>query len=219
MNQEIAMKVVNSKLLCTAVAVSFAASAGVAVAQEKTMPSANMSETMSHDRMMNKEDAMKHDALVKHDMEVKHDMKSGSMDSKMGGASMAAGSASGTSADAMDAKQDRMDDKKDAKKDAMDKKMDAKEEMLEDKADMKKDQVDDMDSSQPVTDSWITTKVKSELAATENVSSMKITVDTVDGTVFLTGVVDDAAMAAKASAAAKTVKGVKKVDSTGLKSM
>ena len=66
---------------------------------------------------------------------------------------------------------------------------------------------------------WITTKVKAELATTENVSSMKISVDTVDGVVFLTGVVDSADNAAKAAAAAKTVKGVKKVDSTGLKSM
>ena len=101
----------------------------------------------------------------------------------------------------------------------MDAHADAKHDALENKADMKKDRVDAMDSGQPVTDSWITTKVKSELATTKDVSSMKISVDTVDGVVFLTGVVDDAASADKAAAAAKTVKGVKKVDSTGLKSM
>ena len=101
----------------------------------------------------------------------------------------------------------------------MDARTDAKHDALENKADMKKDTVDAMDSSQPGTDSWITTKVKAELASTANVSSMKISVDTVDGVVFLTGVVDSADNAAKAAAAAKTVKGVKKVDSTGLKSM
>ena len=76
-----------------------------------------------------------------------------------------------------------------------------------------------MHSDQPISDTWITTKVKSELATTKDVSSMKISVDTVDGVVFLTGVVDNAASAERAAAAAKTVKGVKKVDSTGLKSM
>ncbi len=238
MNEEIAMNVIKSTLLATAIAMSFAATAGLAVAHETTMSNNDMSETMSHDRMMNKADAMKHDALVKHDMAMKESvakdaMKSGGMDSKAGDTSMAAGSASGMNADsmeakkdAMDAKQDRMDDKMDAKKDAMDAKMDAtadrmeaKEEMLEDKAEMKEDKIDEMDSSQPVTDSWITTKVKSQLAATEDVRSLEITVNTVDGVVFLTGVVGDAAMSAKAAAAAKTIKGVKSVDSTGLKSM
>lgn len=102
---------------------------------------------------------------------------------------------------------------------AMKAQTDAKRDTLENKADMKKDQVNEMNSAQPVSDSWITTKVKSELATTKDVSSMKISVDTVDGVVFLTGVVDSAANAAKAAAAAKTVQGVKKVDSTGLKSM
>ena len=101
----------------------------------------------------------------------------------------------------------------------MESKEEAHHDALENKADMKKENVDKMDSNQPVTDTWITTKVKSELAVTDGVSSMKITVDTVDGVVFLTGVVDSADNAAKATAAAKAVRGVKKVDSTGLKSM
>ena len=95
----------------------------------------------------------------------------------------------------------------------------AKETVLENKADMKKERVDAMDSSQPGTDSWITTKVKSQLASTAGMETLKITVDTVDGKVFLTGVVDNAATADKAAAAAKTIEGVKSVDSTGLKSM
>ena len=37
-------------------------------------------------------------------------------------------------------------------------------------------------SDQPVTDTWITTKVKSELATTEGVKSTKISVTTKDGT-------------------------------------
>lgn len=74
------------------------------------------------------------------------------------------------------------------------------------------------DSNQPVTDTWITTKVKSELATTKGVKSMDINVDTVDGTVTLTGVLDSDMAVKKAVAAAKSVKGVKKVDDSGLKS-
>jgi hyperosmotically inducible protein len=75
-----------------------------------------------------------------------------------------------------------------------------------------------MSSDQPVTDTWITTKVKSELATTDGVKSMDISVKTVDGTVTLTGVVATDIAVKKAVAVAKAVKGVKQVDSTGLKS-
>ena len=75
----------------------------------------------------------------------------------------------------------------------------------------------EMKSDQPVTDTWITTKVKSELATTDGVKSMDISVKTVDGTVMLTGVLDNDVAVKKAVAAAKAVKGVKKVDSSGLK--
>ena len=74
------------------------------------------------------------------------------------------------------------------------------------------------ESNQPVTDTWITTKVKSELATTKGVKSMDISVDTVDGTVTLTGVQDSAMAVKKEVATAKSVKGVKKVDAAGLKS-
>ncbi|HEU4662808.1 MAG TPA: BON domain-containing protein [Dokdonella sp.] len=75
-----------------------------------------------------------------------------------------------------------------------------------------------MESDQPITDTWITTKVKSELATTEGVKSMDIDVKTVDGKVMLTGVLANDVAVQKAVAAAKSVKGVKTVDSSGLKS-
>ncbi len=75
-----------------------------------------------------------------------------------------------------------------------------------------------MSSDQPVTDTWITTKVKSELATTDGVKSMDISVTTIDGTVTLTGVVASDIAVKKAVAVTEAVKGVKKVDATGLKS-
>ena len=73
------------------------------------------------------------------------------------------------------------------------------------------------ESDQPVTDTWITTKVKSTLATTDGVKSMDIDVKTVDGTVTLTGVLPTKLAVDKAIAAAESVKGVKKVDHSGLK--
>lgn len=75
-----------------------------------------------------------------------------------------------------------------------------------------------MNSDQPVTDTWITTKVKSELATTDGVKSMDISVKTVDGVVTLTGVLATDIAVKKATAAAESVKGVKRVDASGLKS-
>jgi len=73
-------------------------------------------------------------------------------------------------------------------------------------------------SDQPVTDTWITTKVKTELATTEGVKSNDVTVKTVDGVVTLTGVLGTELAVKKAIAAAESIKGVKKVDHSGLKS-
>ena len=73
-------------------------------------------------------------------------------------------------------------------------------------------------SDQPVTDTWITTKVKSELATTEGVKSTKVDVKTVDGVVTLTGTLATNVAVKKAVAAAESVKGVRKVDSSNLKS-
>ena len=72
-------------------------------------------------------------------------------------------------------------------------------------------------SDQPVTDTWITTKVKTELATTEGVKSTEINVTTKNGVVALIGVLATKASVDKAVAAAESVKGVKKVDSSGLK--
>ncbi|HEY0179865.1 MAG TPA: BON domain-containing protein [Dokdonella sp.] len=73
-------------------------------------------------------------------------------------------------------------------------------------------------SDQPVTDTWITTKVKTELATTDGVKSTDVSVKTVDGVVTLTGVLATSTAVKKAVAAAESVKGVKRVDSSGLKS-
>lgn len=73
------------------------------------------------------------------------------------------------------------------------------------------------DSDQPVSDTWITTKVKSELATTEGVKSLDISVKTVNGVVTLTGTQPNDLAVKKAVATAQSVKGVNSVDSSGLK--
>lgn len=75
-----------------------------------------------------------------------------------------------------------------------------------------------MDSNHPVSDTWITTKVKSELATTQGAQSSDISVKTVNGVVTLIGALASDIAVQKAVAAAKSVKGVKQVDSSGLKS-
>jgi hyperosmotically inducible protein len=72
-------------------------------------------------------------------------------------------------------------------------------------------------SDQPVTDTWITTKVKAELATTDGVKSTSIDVKTVDGVVTLTGTLNTPLAVKKAIAAAQSVQGVKKVDHSRLK--
>jgi hyperosmotically inducible protein len=72
-------------------------------------------------------------------------------------------------------------------------------------------------SDQPATDTWITTKVKTELATTETVKSMQIDVKTVDGVVTLSGVLSSDIAVQRAIAAANSVKGVRSVDASGLK--
>src|SRR5690625_5828969 len=76
---------------------------------------------------------------------------------------------------------------------------------------------DSSDSDRAMSDTWITTKVKAELATTRNVSSTRISVNTKDGTVALTGVVSTDDEVERAVAAAEGVKGVKEVDASGLK--
>jgi hyperosmotically inducible protein len=72
-------------------------------------------------------------------------------------------------------------------------------------------------SDEPVTDTWITTKVKSELLATKHVPSRDIKVDTVNGVVTLSGHVNSHAQHEKAVATAKHIKGVQSVDASQLK--
>jgi len=72
------------------------------------------------------------------------------------------------------------------------------------------------DSAQPVNDTWITTKVKADLMATSDVPGTTIDVETVNGTVSLSGTVDSKANADKAVAVAKKIKGVKSVDASAL---
>jgi hyperosmotically inducible periplasmic protein len=67
-----------------------------------------------------------------------------------------------------------------------------------------------------VDDSWITTKVKSKLAAAKGVKSSDISVSTTDGVVTLTGTVASAKQRTRVEHLAKQVKGVKSVDGTGL---
>ena len=70
-----------------------------------------------------------------------------------------------------------------------------------------------------MSDTWITTKVKAELATTDGVKSNDISVKTIDGVVTLTGVLGTPLAVKKAIAAAESIQGVKKVDHAGLKSL
>lgn len=72
------------------------------------------------------------------------------------------------------------------------------------------------DSAQPVGDAWITTKVKADLLATEDVSGTDIKVETVNGVVKLSGTVKSQAQIDKAVSVAKGIDGVARVDSSGL---
>lgn len=76
----------------------------------------------------------------------------------------------------------------------------------------------DVESKQPGTDAIITGKVKAELTSTEGIPSNQIEVNTQDGTVSLTGLLDNKDQVRKAVAAAKSVRGVHEVNSTGLRS-
>ncbi|MBM7130144.1 BON domain-containing protein [Dyella mobilis] len=65
-------------------------------------------------------------------------------------------------------------------------------------------------------DAWITTKVKSKLAAAKGVKASEITVSTSDGVVTLTGTATSAKEKTRAEHLAKEIKGVKSVDGSGL---
>ena len=63
-----------------------------------------------------------------------------------------------------------------------------------------------------IDDAAITAEVKSKLLVEKNLSSLKISVDTIDGVVTLTGDVKSKEQSDRAAAVAKQVKGVKRVD-------
>lgn len=67
-----------------------------------------------------------------------------------------------------------------------------------------------------VDDTWITTKLKADLAATKGVPSRSIKVKTENGTVTLTGALPDQRTVDKAVATARAIKGVKQVDADAL---
>lgn len=73
------------------------------------------------------------------------------------------------------------------------------------------------ESSEPVSDSWITTKVKSDLLASSKVPGTEVKVETVNGVVSLSGTVATKDEHDKAIAKAEAIKGVKSVDASMLK--
>ena len=72
------------------------------------------------------------------------------------------------------------------------------------------------ESQAPVSDSWITTKVKSDFLVTDDVKGLDINVTTTNGVVTLSGRLDNQSQIDKAIAVAKQIKGVKSVDSKTL---
>ena len=72
-------------------------------------------------------------------------------------------------------------------------------------------------SETPVSDTWITTKVKADLLVTEEVKGLDINVSTTNGVVTLAGLLDSQAQHHKAIAVAKDIKGVKRVETKALK--
>jgi len=72
-------------------------------------------------------------------------------------------------------------------------------------------------AEQAVSDTWITSKVKSSLMFTRGVDSFDITVTTLNGVVSLSGVVDSTAERELAVRVAQDIRGVKKVEAEALK--
>jgi hyperosmotically inducible periplasmic protein len=75
-----------------------------------------------------------------------------------------------------------------------------------------KSKVDTAENKQTASDSAITAKIKSEYLLEKNFSSFKISVETKDNVVILSGFVDTAEQKARAETIAKGVKGVKSVN-------
>lgn len=75
----------------------------------------------------------------------------------------------------------------------------------------------DRSAGEVVSDSWITTKVKSKLVADRKVSGFDIQVETRDGVVKLDGEVNDQSEVTHAIELARSTEGVKRVDAVGLR--
>ena len=73
------------------------------------------------------------------------------------------------------------------------------------------------DSSQPGSDTWITTKVKADLLVSSGTPGTDISVETKEGVVWLTGNVANKAEHDKAVAKARMIEGVKSVNASNLK--
>ncbi|MCU9947852.1 BON domain-containing protein [Pseudomonas solani] len=73
-------------------------------------------------------------------------------------------------------------------------------------------------AEEAVSDTWITSKVKSSFLADKNLSALDIKVETNKGVVSLSGVVASDAERDLAVTTAKTIKGVTAVSADGLKS-
>ncbi|HEX6834008.1 MAG TPA: BON domain-containing protein [Rudaea sp.] len=67
-----------------------------------------------------------------------------------------------------------------------------------------------------ISDAWITSKVKSSFLFTRGIDSMDIAVTTLDGTVSLSGTVDNLAQRELAVRIARDIRGVKRVEAAGL---
>ncbi|MGY0633752.1 BON domain-containing protein [Luteimonas sp. A478] len=77
---------------------------------------------------------------------------------------------------------------------------------------------ENMDSDQPMGDTWITTKVKSSLLADSDVAGLDVEVETVNGVVHLRGNVDNQTQIDRATEIARDIEGVTNVDASGLTS-
>lgn len=74
-------------------------------------------------------------------------------------------------------------------------------------------------AGEPMSDAWITTKVKAALLAEDSTPGMEIEVETKDGVVSLSGTVATEAQREAAIAEAKTIQGVRDVMADGLKAV
>ena len=72
------------------------------------------------------------------------------------------------------------------------------------------------DSAEPAQDTWITTKVKTNIATLKDIDATDISVETNNGVVTLSGSVDSAEKRARLVSAVRKVEGVKSVDTSQL---